>query len=248
MVRGLHAADLVTAVWVGYPEAQREMTDVHGTQGDRRLVPRRDLGHVHEGALGDYRPATSRKPDGLTVVRVLHGDRTRAPPSTARPRCHRPVPRRDTSPRAAPCTRTAERSTFPNLVGMTKEKALALLKQAHAALQGRGADVPRRRRRYRGSPDAGAGQHGHHADGRHHHGIERRQQPTLPPNGAVHVRPRRARVGQSVAFDASCSQRRRQHRHVRTGSSVTAPRAKDATVRTRSTRSGDVRGHPLGHR
>jgi len=197
-----YTPDIVCAVWVGYPEAQTEMTDVHGRAVTGGSFPaeiwKAFMSVAHE-------PITKRdfeKPDGLTAVSVCAETGLKATewcPSTLAPyflRDHTPV---TCSVHTGP-----KKIDIPNIVGMTKEKALALLQQLMLLFEVQEEDVA-------GVPA----------------GIVARQEPRAgstgttetvvtivvsnggskdrPPVAEFSFGPEEPTVGQTVAFDAGSS-------------------------------------------
>ncbi len=65
-----YTPDLVSAVWVGYPESQREMTSVHGRQVTGGSFPAEIWARFMSSALGDRQKAQFEQPSGLTRVTV----------------------------------------------------------------------------------------------------------------------------------------------------------------------------------
>lgn len=118
-----YTPDLVAAVWVGYPEEQREMTDVHGRKVTGGSFPAEIWGAFMRSALEGRKSAEFSRPAGLTnasVCRESGGVSTEWCPDTFQGLFlsgHLPEP---CSIHTGP-----ESVSLPDLVGLTKERAIA---------------------------------------------------------------------------------------------------------------------------
>ncbi|MDY0087779.1 MAG: PBP1A family penicillin-binding protein [Coriobacteriia bacterium] len=120
-----YTPDLVTAVWVGYPEGQREMTDVHGKKVTGGSFPAEIWATFMRAALAD-RPSTDfKRPAGLvntSVCRESGGRSTQWCENT-----FQGLFLSDNQPSDCPIHTGPKSVTLPELVGLTKERALAQL-------------------------------------------------------------------------------------------------------------------------
>ena len=120
-----YTPQLATAVWMGYPGGADGNVERARPTGHRRLVPCRDLGEVHAG--GTQGPGqeglheAGRAQGGQDLPRDRHGCHRVLPPHRHRAaaRGHRAQDLHE--------AREPTKITVPNLVGMSKEEALALL-------------------------------------------------------------------------------------------------------------------------
>jgi len=115
------------AVWVGYPEEQREMKDVHGRRVTGGSFPAEIWAAFMKAVHAEMATEDWSKPDGLSSVSCCTATGLKAleycPETFSATFITGHVP--------GNCTThtTPETIEIPDLVGMTKEKALALLKQ-----------------------------------------------------------------------------------------------------------------------
>lgn len=65
-----YTPDLVTAVWVGYPDAQREMKSVHGRNVTGGSFPAEIWARFMRAALADTKATQFKQPSGLTKAKV----------------------------------------------------------------------------------------------------------------------------------------------------------------------------------
>ncbi len=122
-----YTPQLVCAVWVGYPDAQTEMKNVHGRSVTGGSFPaeiwQKFMSAAHEGiAKKDF-----TRPEGLVTVSACTETGLRATewcPST-----YRPLFLTGHTPELCNVHTGPEKIDIPNVIGMTKEKALALLEQ-----------------------------------------------------------------------------------------------------------------------
>jgi membrane peptidoglycan carboxypeptidase len=118
-----YTPDLVAAVWVGYPEGQREMTDVHGRKVTGGSFPAEIWAAFMRNALEGREAAGLHAPAGS-------GERFRVP--GIRRAVHRMVYRHlpgplPEQPKPESCSIHAGPETvpLPELIGLTKERAIA---------------------------------------------------------------------------------------------------------------------------
>lgn len=122
-----YTPQIACAVWVGYPDAQTEMANVHGGPVTGGSLPAdiwaQFMTAAHEGM--DRRDF--ERPDGLVQISActetgLHA--TQWCPST-----YRPLFLEGHTPGACTTHTGPKQVEIPNLIGMAKERALALLQQ-----------------------------------------------------------------------------------------------------------------------
>ncbi len=122
-----YTPDLVAAVWVGYPDAQREMKDVHGRAVTGGSFPAEIWAKFMKSALDGTDATAFPKPEGLKTVEVCAvsgGIPTAFCPKTVSALVlakHLP----------GPCElhKTPTEVIVPSLVGSSKEEALAALQK-----------------------------------------------------------------------------------------------------------------------
>ncbi len=122
-----YTPDIVCAVWVGYPEAQKEMKDVHGRRVTGGSFPAEIWRKFMLEAHKDIAKRDFERPDGLVTISActLTGMRaTEWCPST-----YRPLFLEGHTPGTCNVHTGPEEIEIPNLIGMTKEKAIALLQE-----------------------------------------------------------------------------------------------------------------------
>jgi penicillin-binding protein 1A len=122
-----YTPQISAAVWVGYPEEQREMKDVHGRRVTGGSFPAEIWASFMERALEGIAEEDWSKPDGLTTVACCTQTGLRA--TDYCPETFSATFITGHAPGECATHTTPETIEVPNLVGMTKEKALALLKQ-----------------------------------------------------------------------------------------------------------------------
>jgi penicillin-binding protein 1A len=120
-----YTPDLVAAVWVGYPEAQREMNDVHGRAVTGGSFPAEIWAAFMRGALEGRQAVDFQRPQGLENLSVCRESgelSTRWCTDTFQGLFL-------TSAKPEPCSiHTGPVSVaLPELIGMTKERAIAEL-------------------------------------------------------------------------------------------------------------------------
>lgn len=122
-----YTPQIACAVWVGYPDSQREMTDVHGKAVTGGSFPaeiwQKFMSAAHEG----IEETDFVRPDGLTEVSICKETGLRA--TEWCPDTYSPLFLVEHVPDSCDVHTGPEQIEIPDLVGMTKEKALALLQQ-----------------------------------------------------------------------------------------------------------------------
>jgi membrane peptidoglycan carboxypeptidase len=124
-----YTPDLVTAVWVGYPEAQREMKSVHGRSVTGGSFPAQIWASFMRAALADTKPSDFVRPTGLETAKICAdtGDlATEFCPNTRTGLFlsgHKPGQCEEHT--------TPTEVEVPSLVGKTKIDALAQLEKAY---------------------------------------------------------------------------------------------------------------------
>ena len=120
-----YTPDLVAAVWMGYPEAQREMTDVHGRKVTGGSFPAQIWAAFMKQALANVEARDFQRPAGLTTeVICLESGQKAGEFCTQKASAlfiagHGPEPcELHTGPTLV---------DIPNLIGMMKDEAIALL-------------------------------------------------------------------------------------------------------------------------
>lgn len=122
-----YTPDLVASVWVGYTDSQQEMLSVHGRKVSGGTFPAEIWAAFMKSALAKTPKSEFKKPGGLTTVVICLDSG-----QTAGDFCEKTGSAlflADTTPGECELHTTPTKITVPNLVGMTKENALALLKK-----------------------------------------------------------------------------------------------------------------------
>jgi penicillin-binding protein 1A len=122
-----YTPDISTAVWVGYPDAQREMTSVHGRAVTGGSFPAQIWARFMRAALSDVDKHAFRKPPGLSRVKLCAETG-----GTVTEYCPNPFSALVlTASKPKPCTvhTVPVEVTIPKLVGLTKEDALAKIER-----------------------------------------------------------------------------------------------------------------------
>ncbi|MBE0476939.1 MAG: PBP1A family penicillin-binding protein [Coriobacteriia bacterium] len=122
-----YTPQLATAVWVGYPEEQREMTNVHGIKVTGGSFPARIWASFMRSALGGEPAKDFAKPEGLKTVSVCTLSGLRAGEYCEETR--KALFLAEAVPDACDVHTAPVRIGIPNLVGMTKQAAIAALKK-----------------------------------------------------------------------------------------------------------------------
>ena len=123
-----YTPDLVTAVWVGYPDAQRAMTSVHGMKVTGGSFPAQIWQSFMKVASASLPKSDFARPAGLVDFTYCQDSGLKATTYCPRPatglfiESKLPV---DCTLHTAPVT-----ITVPNLVGLTKDAAMAALAKA----------------------------------------------------------------------------------------------------------------------
>ncbi|GEM_PF-174999 len=123
-----YTPDLVCAVWVGHPDGQIEMTDVHGRKVTGGSFPAEIWAQFMKEALADTPKADFAKPSGLVNLTVcddtglLTTEYCEKPVNGLFIRGH--VPTEECDLHTGP-----EEIEVPNVIGLTKEAAIARLQQ-----------------------------------------------------------------------------------------------------------------------
>ena len=135
-----YTPQLVCAVWVGYPEEQREMKSVHGVAVTGGTFPATIWSKFMKGALANAPVLEFERPKGITTASMCAETGL-----TATEYCPTKVTGMlVTTKLPEPCTTHAEpiTITIPQLVGMTKEAALAALQKLMLLFKVVEADIP----------------------------------------------------------------------------------------------------------
>ncbi|MDZ4169921.1 MAG: PBP1A family penicillin-binding protein [Coriobacteriia bacterium] len=124
-----YTPELSTAVWVGYPDSQREMTSVHGRTVTGGSFPAEIWRSFMVAALKNVEATRFKRPGGLRTLQVCSESG-----GAATEFCPKPIGALVLA-RSVPgsCTVhvTPERVKVPKLVGLSKEEALDALEAAH---------------------------------------------------------------------------------------------------------------------
>jgi len=118
-----YTPELATAVWVGYPDSQREMKAVHGRAVTGGSFPAEIWSQFMTTALKGTPKRTFSQPSGLTKVRVCADSGGLA--TSYCPKPFSALMLRGKLPKECTLHATPEVVTVPQLVGLTKEDALA---------------------------------------------------------------------------------------------------------------------------
>ncbi|HET6498787.1 MAG TPA: PKD domain-containing protein, partial [Coriobacteriia bacterium] len=120
-----YTPDLVTAVWVGYPEGRREMDDVDGRPVTGGSIPAEIWASFMRAALGDSEAVDFERPEGLRNASVCAETGQIATEWCTE--TLRGLFLSGATP--APCATHAgpETVVVPELIGLTKERAVAEL-------------------------------------------------------------------------------------------------------------------------
>ncbi|MHB9004789.1 MAG: penicillin-binding transpeptidase domain-containing protein, partial [Coriobacteriia bacterium] len=135
-----YTPQLVCAVWVGYPEEQREMKNVHGVAVTGGTFPAKIWSKFMKGALAKAPVLEFQKPKGVTTASLCSETGL-----TATEYCPTKVTGLlVTTKLPESCTKHAEpvKITIPKLVGMSKDAAIAALQKLMLLFKVVEADVP----------------------------------------------------------------------------------------------------------
>jgi hypothetical protein len=112
---------------VGYPEAQREMTSVHGRRVTGGSFPAEIWSSFMRAALAETAASDFPRPDGVTTLKIcLDSGQVLTDYCTT---TGEGLFLDGTSPEGCSLHTGPKRVTVPNLIGFTKENAIAALKQ-----------------------------------------------------------------------------------------------------------------------
>jgi penicillin-binding protein 1A len=120
-----YTPQLATAVWMGFPAAQTAMSNIHGRQVTGGSFPADIWAKFMKAALNGQPKKDFEKPDGLKQGSVCLETGMAATPFC--PRTEKALLLSGTELKTCTKHTSAPKTTIPNLVGMTKEAALALL-------------------------------------------------------------------------------------------------------------------------
>ncbi|TLM71363.1 MAG: PBP1A family penicillin-binding protein [Actinobacteria bacterium] len=135
-----YTPDLVAAVWVGYPEAQREMTNVHGRKVTGGSFPAQIWAKFMKAALAGRKAAGFVKPDGLVSKQYCADTGLLA--TDFCPKKAAGLFLADNLPKTCDVHIVPITVKMPNLVGMTKEAAAAALQKLLLTFKVIEKDVP----------------------------------------------------------------------------------------------------------
>ncbi|GAB4280630.1 MAG: hypothetical protein Kow0056_15300 [Coriobacteriia bacterium] len=122
-----YTPDLVAAVWVGYPEAQREMKDVHGRTVTGGSFPAQIWAAFMKAALEGIEPTDWSRPDGLKSLEICLDSGERATEWCEKKGTGLFLA--DALPGECSLHTGPVKVKLPNLIGLTKEEAIALINQ-----------------------------------------------------------------------------------------------------------------------
>jgi len=120
-----YTPDIATAVWVGYPDSQREMKSVHGKAVTGGSFPAQIWSRFMRAAHKGIEPHPFEQPDGLTTAKVCSESG-----GSVTPFCLKPISAlvlTDHLPQACELHTKPVEVELPSLVGLPKEDALAKL-------------------------------------------------------------------------------------------------------------------------
>ncbi|PKQ37520.1 MAG: hypothetical protein CVT59_07860 [Actinobacteria bacterium HGW-Actinobacteria-1] len=122
-----YTPDLVASVWVGYADSQKEMLSVHGKKVTGGSFPAEIWADFMKAALKDTPANEFKQPKGLTSAKICLESGQKAGEFCTK--TGRGLFLADVVPGACDLHKAPVNPTIPNLIGMTKEAALALLKK-----------------------------------------------------------------------------------------------------------------------
>jgi len=120
-----YTPDLVASVWVGYPESQREMTNVHGIRVTGGSIPAQIWASFMRSALSGTPKTTFKRPKGLTQERICLDSGGKA--TAFCPRTGNGLFLDAFVPKDCTLHTKAVGKAMPNLIGMPKADAIAAL-------------------------------------------------------------------------------------------------------------------------
>ncbi len=153
-----YTPQLATAVWMGYPAAQKAMSNVHGRQVTGGSFPAQIWAKFMRAALSKQPKKDFAKPDGLKQGNVCAETGMAATPYC--PRTERVLLLAGTELKTCTKHTTPPKISVPNLVGMTQGGGLGVARQAEVQVRCRGGDGRRCRGRDRHRTDTGSRKHG----------------------------------------------------------------------------------------
>ncbi len=122
-----YTPDLVASVWVGYADSQKEMLSVHGKKVTGGSFPAEIWADFMKAALKDTPKNEFTQPKGLTSAKICSESGDKAGEFCTK--TGRGLFLSDNVPGACTLHKAPVNPTIPNLVGMTKDAAIALLKK-----------------------------------------------------------------------------------------------------------------------
>ncbi len=122
-----YTPDLVASVWVGYPDSQKEMLSVHGRKVTGGSFPAEIWAAFMKAALKDTPKNEFKQPTGLVSAKICLESGQKAGDFCTK--TGRGLFLKDTVPGTCELHKTPLNPTIPNLIGMTKEAALAALQK-----------------------------------------------------------------------------------------------------------------------
>jgi len=122
-----YTPDLVASVWVGHVESQTEMLSVHGRKVTGGSFPAEIWATFMKTALKDTPKSEFPKPKGLSTVKICLESGQKAGEYCEKTGSGLFLS--DNLPDDCEIHKTPTKITIPNLIGMTKEDAIALLKK-----------------------------------------------------------------------------------------------------------------------
>lgn len=134
-----YTPQLATAVWVGYPDAQREMTSVHGIKVTGGSFPAQIFSAFMRSALKGRPKVDFTRTSGIVSSKICLDSGVKPTPFC--PRVGSGIFLRSTELSTCPLHTTPTSVKMPNLVGLTKDAALALLNNLKLAFKVTEADV-----------------------------------------------------------------------------------------------------------
>lgn len=117
-----YTPDISTAVWVGYPDSQREMKSVHGQTVTGGSFPAQIWAQFMRAAHKNIESRSFKRPDGLTTVKVC--SESGGTPTEFCPKTVSALVLADHLPEECELHTTPTEVKVPKLVGLTKEDAL----------------------------------------------------------------------------------------------------------------------------
>ncbi|GAB4247173.1 MAG: hypothetical protein Kow00129_07660 [Thermoleophilia bacterium] len=122
-----YTPQMVTAVWVGYPDSQKEMTDVHGRRVTGGSFPAEIWAAFMKRALADVEPSDFSKPEGVDWVEATVCTETGLLATSWCPETIASSFLEGLAPTRSCDLHGPSEVELPNLVGLSLEEAEALL-------------------------------------------------------------------------------------------------------------------------